>query len=38
MSQVKAKFVAIDTISRVEDHEIIKYELLFLEGIFNTKN
>ncbi len=38
MSQIEAKFVATDTTFRVEGYEKIEYDLLFVEGVFDTKN
>ncbi|MGV2827649.1 sedoheptulose 7-phosphate cyclase [Myxosarcina sp. GI1(2024)] len=38
MSQIEAKFVATDKIFRVKGYEKIEYELLFVEGVFKTKN
>ncbi len=38
MSQIEAKFVATDTAFRVEGYEKIEYDLLFVEGVFDTKN
>jgi demethyl-4-deoxygadusol synthase len=38
MSQIEAKFVATDSAFRVESYEKIEYDLLFIEGVFDTKN
>ncbi len=38
MSQIEAKFVATDTAFRVEGYEKIEYDLVFVEGVFDTKN
>ncbi|WP_026102946.1 hypothetical protein [Pleurocapsa sp. PCC 7319] len=38
MSQIKAKFVAVDPVFWIKDREIIEYNPLFLKGIFNTIN
>ena len=38
MSQVTAKFEATDTAFHVEGYEKIEYDLLYVTGVFDTKN